>query len=84
MPSLRTFPMPLGSDIALLRLHIHLPLTMTDDRGSGPDASGESSLLCLQPLNRLQGLLHERAAGGFEALEKFKWQSFLKDHGLKN
>ena len=44
----------------------------------------ERSLLCLQPLNRLQGLLLERAAGGFEALEKFKWQSFLKDHGLKH
>lgn len=63
----------------LVRLHIHLPLTMTDDRGSGPDGSGESTALCLQPLNRLQGVQHEKPAAGFEALEKFKWQSSLKD-----
>lgn len=42
MPSLRTFPMSLGSDIALMRLHIHLPFTMSDDRGSGPDGWGRA------------------------------------------
>lgn len=56
MPPLRTFPMPLGSDIALVRLHTHLPLTMTDDRGSGPDGSGESLRpLCLPALKRTAG-----------------------------
>lgn len=62
MPSLRTFPMPLGSDMALERLHIHLPLTMTDDRGRGPDGSGESTPLCLHPLNQLQGLQDEASS----------------------